>query len=789
MGIKFKNHFAKLNIKERGYKVTISLQLEKEIFYEISEKGRNDYFRIDAERKAKGEIKYTGDLIEVNALYVKVFRSNVPHALIESLNIQDALSVPGVVKVLTYNDIPGDGIIGFFTRDQPLLAKDKVRYIGDPIALIVAETPLAAIKAMERIKVSYKPLPAVLSIDEALNPNSVKIHDRGNIKEMFTIKRGDIQRGEKESYVIVEGRYDFGYQEHAYLETEACLAIPTSDGIVAIGSMQVPFSVEKAIRTVLGNAVKNVKVIQAPTGGGFGGKEDAPDEVCAQAALAAWATGKPAFLMFNRRESIGFHPKRHPGYIKRKLGATKDGKLKLLVEDIYLDGGAYMSLSPRVLFQAVMTAPGPYYIPNLLINGVAAYTNKVPAGAFRGFGKPQSQFAAEVQMEELARELGMDPAELRLINIVHEGDELISGRLQNGVGAEQCIKKAMEISDWKKKITSYPLTNSAKVRGIGMASVIHGTSIGPLGIDVGAAIVELDEEGNILIKNSLTEYGQGIMTGWTDIVKNALNVDGEIIKVLYPDTSIMYDSGPTVASRSTVVGGRALLEAALNFKSELIRFVSTLTSINPTRLSLEHNYVTDMPEKRLKITLKEIAENAKRRGIIIKGESWYNNNVDVYWDKDKGVGKAWKSYSFATHIAEVEVDTETGEVKVLNYYAVHDSGKIINKKLAETQVYGGVTQGLGYALMEDLIVKDGKVLNDSFLDYMVPTFADTPNINASFIETYNIDGPFGAKGLGEVPIEPVAPAVVNAVSNAIGKKLRTIPITPERVLTAIRGEL
>ncbi|MFP3130626.1 MAG: xanthine dehydrogenase family protein molybdopterin-binding subunit, partial [Nitrososphaeria archaeon] len=720
---------------------------------------------------------------------VKVFRSNVPHALIESLNIQDALSVPGVVKVLTYNDIPGDGIIGFFTRDQPLLAKDKVRYIGDPIALIVAETPLAAIEAMERIKVSYKPLPAVLSIDEALNPNSVKIHDRGNIKEMFTIKRGDIQRGEKESHVIVEGRYDFGYQEHAYLETEACLAIPTSDGIVAIGSMQVPFSVEKAIRTVLGNAVKNVRVIQAPTGGGFGGKEDAPDEVCAQAALAAWATGKPAFLMFNRRESICCHPKRHPGYIIRKLGATKDGKLKLLVEDIYLDGGAYMSLSPRVLFQAVMTAPGPYYIPNLQIKGVAVYTNKVPAGAFRGFGKPQSQFAAEVQMEELARELGMDPAELRLINIVHEGDELISGRLQNGVGAEQCIKKAMEISDWKKKIVSYPLTNSTKVRGIGMASVIHGTSIGPLGIDVGAAIVELDEEGNILIKNSLTEYGQGIMTGWTDIVKNALNVDGEIIKVLYPDTSIMYDSGPTVASRSTVVGGRALLEATLNFKSELIRFVSTLTSINPTRLSIEHNYVTDIPEKRLKITLKEIAENAKRRGIIIKGESWYNNNADVYWDKDKGVGKAWKSYSFATHIAEVEVDTETGEVKVLNYYAVHDSGKIINKKLAETQVYGGVIQGLGYALMEDLIVKDGKVLNDSFLDYMVPTFADTPNINVSFIETYNIDGPFGAKGLGEVPIEPVAAAIVNAVSNAIGKKLRAIPITPERVLTAIRGEL
>jgi CO/xanthine dehydrogenase Mo-binding subunit len=789
MGIKFKNHFAKLNIKERGYKMTISLQLEKEIFYEISEKGRNDYFRIDAERKAKGEIKYTSDLIEVNALYVKVFRSNVPHALIESLNIQDALSVPGVVKVLTYNDIPGDGIIGFFTRDQPLLAKDKVRYIGDPIALIVAETPLAAMEAMERIKVSYKPLPAVLSIDEALNPNSVKIHDRGNIKEMFTIKRGDIQRGEKESHVIVEGRYDFGYQEHAYLETEACLAIPTSDGIVAIGSMQVPFSVEKAIRTVLGNAVKNVRVIQAPTGGGFGGKEDAPDEVCAQAALAAWATGKPAFLMFNRRESICCHPKRHPGYIIRKLGATKDGKLKLLVEDIYLDGGAYMSLSPRVLFQAVMTAPGPYYIPNLQIKGVAVYTNKVPAGAFRGFGKPQSQFAAEVQMEELARELGMDPAELRLINIVHEGDELISGRLQNGVGAEQCIKKAMEISDWKKKIVSYPLTNSTKVRGIGMASVIHGTSIGPLGIDVGAAIVELDEEGNILIKNSLTEYGQGIMTGWTDIVKNALNVDGEIIKVLYPDTSIMYDSGPTVASRSTVVGGRALLEATLNFKSELIRFVSTLTSINPTRLSIEHNYVTDIPEKRLKITLKEIAENAKRRGIIIKGESWYNNGADVYWDRDKGVGKAWKSYSFATHIAEVEVDTETGEVKVLNYYAVHDSGKIINKKLAETQVYGGVIQGLGYALMEDLIVKDGKVLNDSFLDYMVPTFADTPNINVSFIETYNIDGPFGAKGLGEVPIEPVAAAIVNAVSNAIGKKLRAIPITPERVLTAIRGEL
>ncbi|MEM3631709.1 MAG: xanthine dehydrogenase family protein molybdopterin-binding subunit [Conexivisphaerales archaeon] len=746
--------------------------------------------RIDVSEKVAGKLRYTTDMIEVEALYVKVVRSAMPHAMIESIDISQAKETPGVIRVITSHDVPGENLIGFFTRDQPLLAEDRVRFIGEAVALVVAENPVSAMTAVNSVKISYKPLPAILDIDSALSPDAIKIHEDGNIKESFVIKKGNVESAFEKSDIVIEGRYSFPYQEHAYLETEACLAMPTEGGITVIGSMQVPFAVERAVRTVLGNAVNKVRVIQAPTGGGFGGKEDAPDEVCAHAALAAYLTGRPALLAYNRKESIIFHPKRHPGYIKRKLGATRDGILTALSETIMLDGGAYMSLTPRVIFQSVATATGPYLIPNVDIEGKGVYTNKVPCGAFRGFGKPQSQFAAELQMDELAKELKMDPLELRLKNLIKEGSELPWGqRLGDGIGILQCAIRVKEMAEWEEKRQKYGVVDSKGIaRGIGLALAMHGTSIGPLGIDVGSAIIELDENGKIVVKNSLTEYGQGIYTGWIEIVSRALNVDKGLIEVIYPDTSIMYDSGPTVASRSTAVGGRAIYEAAINFKSAILKAASQMIGVKPHRLSLEGDSIKSIENPNNRLSLKDIASMARKNGQTIKGEAWVNMNQGSYWDREKGRGVPWKSYSFAAHVAEVEVDINSGKVNVVNYYAVHDSGKILKRSLAESQVYGGVVQGLGYALMEDLHFKDGKLLSNSFLDYMIPTFADTPNIYVDFIETYNEDGPFGAKGLGEVPIEPVAPAIANAIYNAIGKPIRAFPFTSERVFSALQGD-
>ncbi|MGC8579286.1 MAG: xanthine dehydrogenase family protein molybdopterin-binding subunit, partial [bacterium] len=480
-------------------------------------------------------------------------------------------------------------------------------------------------------------------------------------------------------------------------------------------------------------------------------------------------------------ESFIGHPKRHPGYIIRKSGATRDGKLKALSAKIFLDGGAYTSLSPRVLFQSMFATVGPYYIPNVYIEAYAVFTNKVPSGAFRGFGKPQGVFAAEVQMNELANELKMDPAEFRLKNIVVPNGSTSWGQtLPADVGARECLITAVNRFNIKQQNSK-----SSRLKGIGIAMAMHGQSIGPLGIDVGSAIVELTEKGEVDVKVALTEYGQGIHTGWVQIVNRATNINPELIRVVYPDTSMMYDSGPTVASRSTIVGGRALMEAAFSFKSSLINATSSLFGEKPNELFIDGDAVKSKKGNVYKI--KEIAENATKHGLKIIGEGWYNMNYGETWDTKLGQGIPWKSYAFTAHIAEVEVDSDTGKINVLRYCAVQDVGRLINRKLATSQVYGGLIQGLGYALTEELKFDDnGRMITNSFLDYMVPTFADIPDdICVEFVETFNEDGPFGAKGLGEVPIEPVAAAITNAVANAIGKPIRSIPLTPEKVLAAM----
>lgn len=760
--------------------MTVTVAVERESLSPLA--------RIDAGQKVVGRVRYITDMIEVDALYVKVVRSTQAHARICSLDSSEARAIPGVQMVITAKDIPGENLIGFFLRDQPLLAGDVTRFAGEALALVVAEDPVAARRAVEAIKVDYEPLPAVLDIDEALKTGSVKLGKDGNIKESYQVKKGDVDDGFKKSDVILEGRYSFPYQDQAYLETEAALAIPSEDGLTIMGSIQVPFSVERAVRSVLGKSARGVRIIQAPTGGAFGGKEDAPDEVCSQAALAAFLTNKPCLLAFNRKESMIFHPKRHPGYIRRKIGATRSGKIMALQEYVALDGGAYMALTPRVLFQAVIAASGPYRYPNVLVDGVGVYTNKVPSSAFRGFGKPQGLYAAELQMDELADELKMDPAELRLKNLLQEGDETAWGqRLSNGVGIRECVRRAMEMSNWTGRRRT--AAEGGKIRrGLGMALAVHGNSLGPYGFDIGSAILALDQDGYIVVKVALTEYGQGIHTGWVEIVRRALNVDPGIIKVAYADTGEMYDTGPTVASRSTVVGGRALYEAAVNFKSALLREASSILEVLPNNLIIAGDKVVNARDPSVYVEIKEIAKRSEAKGLQIRGEAWINMNQGTSWNREKGQGSPFRSYSFAAHVAEVEVNTDTGKVDVINYFAVHDSGKILNRKLAESQVHGGVVQGLGYALTEDLVFRDGRLATNSFLDYMIPTFADVPaEIAVDFVEPYNEDGPFGAKGLGEVPIEPVAPAVGNAIRNAIGISVRDFPFTGERVLMALNG--
>jgi CO/xanthine dehydrogenase Mo-binding subunit len=739
--------------------------------------------RIDALQKAAGETKFTTDNVQEEALYVRVVRSPYPHAMIRRVDSSAAERVQGVVRVATSRDVPGSNYIGYVVKDRPLLCPDRVRFVGDSVALVVADTPEAAELGVQEVKVDYEQLPAVFAPEEALRPGAPAIHPSGNLTAAHLVNFGDANRGFAKADFVVKGVYKTPVQEHAYLETEAALAYPKKDGVVVLGSMQNPFMVKKAVATILGGAAPNVRIIQAPTGGGFGGKQDAPDEVCSMAALGAWLTKRPALLAFSRKESAAFHPKRHPMTFQREIGVTRDGKITAVRAHVLADGGAYASLSERVLFVAVIVAAGPYAIPNVHIEGQVAYTNNVPTGAFRGFGKPQASFAAELQMDEAAEKIGMDPVEFRLRNILREGAISPTGQvLPAGIGIEECIVKARETSGWDSKRRAGP-GQGTKRRGIGMACTIHPEGLNGEA-DAATAWVEINDDGRIIVKTSLTEYGQGIHTGFVQIVSRVLGTSHDRVDVILPDTDIVPDSGPTVASRSTVFGGKAILLAAEKLRERLAAVASDMLSCPASELSFEKGSVIRRGHQTERIGFEELVKECNRRGMSLKEEGRVFKPLPQ-WDKKAGHGELAPSYAFGAHVAEVEVDMETGKVDVVNYTAAHDSGVVIAREQYESQIIGGVAQGLGYALMEELILKDGVIKNKTFLDYHIPTAADVPPIKTIVVEAADEFGPFGAKGVGEAGIEPVAGAVGNALYNALGFPIRVFPYTPERVSEAI----
>jgi CO/xanthine dehydrogenase Mo-binding subunit len=739
--------------------------------------------RVDALEKALGETRYTTDNVEEDALYVRVVRSPHPHALIRHIDTSKAEQVSGVVRVATARDVPGSNYIGYVVQDKPLLCHDKVRFAGDSVALVIADTPESAELGVQAVNVEYEVLPAVFDASEALRPGAPAIHPAGNLTASHTVRLGDIKKGLYMADYIVKGTYSTPVQEQAYLETEAALAYPKSDGVVVLGSMQNPFMVKKAVATVLGSVAPHVRIIQAPTGGGFGGKQDAPDEVCAMAALGAWLTKRPALLAFSREESTAFHPKRHPMVFEREMGVTSQGKITAVRASILADGGAYASLSERVLFVAVIVAAGPYVVPNVQIDGSVVYTNNVPTGAFRGFGKPQASFAAELQMDEAAEKIGMDPVEFRLRNILKVGSTTATGQILPGsIGLEECITRIRAASDWDSRRRAGPGVGT-KRRGTGMALTIHPEGLNG---EADAAIVwiEVTAEGRVIVKCSLTEYGQGIYTGFVRIVSNVLGTSPGRVSVISPDTDLVPDSGPTVASRSTVFGGKAMLIAAEKLRVKLAEVASEMLSCPARDLVFKGDSIGQAGHEENRVGFDELVSECVRRGITLREEGRAFKPLPA-WDSRAGRGDLAPSYAFAAHVAEVEVDTETGKVDVVNYFAAHDSGAVVSREQYESQIVGGVAQGLGYALMEELILKDGIIRNKTFLDYHIPTAADIPNIKTIIVEAPDDFGPFGAKGVGEAGIEPVAGAVANAVYNALGFPIRRFPYTPERVSEAI----
>jgi CO/xanthine dehydrogenase Mo-binding subunit len=717
--------------------------------------------RPDAPDKVKGSALYVEDLDFAGSLIGGVYRSPHAHARIVRLDVSRARTIPGVRAVLTAKEIPGKNLIPLIQPDWPVLADRFVRHVGEGVALVAAETRESLLEAMAAIAVEYEILDALLDMEKALAAGEIMAH--------WKVRRGEASVAlSRSDLVVVEQTYRTPYQEHAYIEPNGMIAVPEGHGGVAVyGSMQCPFYVQKAVASALGCDLNQARVVQTVTGGGFGGKEDAPSAPGAQAALLARATGRPVRLILSREEDMAVMSKRHPGRIMLRLGATVEGHLFAAEVDYLLDGGAYATLSPVVLFRGTVHACGPYRVPNVKVDARVVRTHKVPCGAFRGFGEPQVVFAIEGAMDLLAERLSMDPLELRGRNALGEGDDTITGhRLTSSVGFREVLHKVAEAADWKRKREVFSRDQGTVRRGIGLAACYYGVGLGAMGkhLNPAGANVVVAADGSVTVAVGTTEMGQGMITVLTQITADALGCPPELVRVVEPDTSRVPDSGPTVASRTTVMSGNAIRDAAAKIRG------------------LMEPVIADSG-----LSWRDAVALCVRNQVGLAAHGWAVP-PETTFDLATGQGDAYICYTWSANIVELQVDTETGETRVLRVHSGHDVGRVINPTTSEGQVEGGVVQGLGYALMEEHALREGRILNDQFSTYIIPTPLDTPEIRPILVEHPYPWGPYGAKGFGETPLIAVAPAVTAAIHHATGVRLTEIPATPERVWTALRAK-
>lgn len=691
--------------------------------------------RKDGIGKATGRTKYADDLAFPGMIYGKTIRSTIPSGRITRIShhLGDGFTV------CDHRDIPGRNLVALIVDDQPCLVERDVRHVAEPIALIAHADRDALIAA--ELEIEYEKTTPVFDPTASTQV----------LKELL-IEKGNLAKGFENADVIVEGTYRTGHQEHVYIETNGVIAVPETQTqtLTIYGSIQCPFYVHKAVQVMLGPSYK-VRVIQTETGGGFGGKEEYPSMLACHAAILAVKTGKPVKMIYDRVEDMLATTKRHPSYIRHKTGLKKDGRITAMDVDVIIDGGAYVTLSPVVLSRGGIHAAGPYRCANTRIRGRAMFTNTPPNGAFRGFGAPQTQFAMEVHMQRIAEVLKIDPVKLRARNALRENDLTATGqKLKKDCSALEVLKAAVKRSGYSRKAKKYKGTN----KGIGLSLFYHGsgfTGSGELKL-ASRAGVETTERGVKLYVSS-TEIGQGTRTMHAQIVADAMGIPYDQVEVAPIDTSVVPDSGPTVASRTTMVVGKILERAATELRKQL-------GGMTPQ-------------------------EHFRKNGAFYV-ELEHEPPTWLKWDEDRYRGDAYATFAWACNVAEVEVDPDTYEVRPLKITAVADIGKAIHPALALGQIEGGTGQGIGFATIEQVVMKNGAMANAQLTNYTIPTTLDTPEMDVHIVENPFPEGPFGAKGLGELPIDGPAPAIVNAI-RSIGFDVRECPATPEIVHAASRS--
>lgn len=717
--------------------------------------------------KLTGTAQYVDDLHVPGMLHGATIRSTIPRGRIQSISFGTGVPWNEFV-VVTSRDIPGINAVSLINDDQPYLADKVVNHPAEPILLIAHENRDLLQRAQRLIQIAYEPLAAIFSMDEAAKQNVV-VWGQDNIFKQYVMNKGDVDSAWKQAAHIVEGEYSTGAQEHVYIEPNGMLASFDSEaGVTVSGSLQCPFYVHKALMRLFNLPADQVRVVQQETGGAFGGKEEYPSMIAGHAALLAWKAGRPVKLVYDREEDMGATTKRHPSRTRHRTAVSADGRLLAMDIEFTIDGGAYSTLSAVVLSRGTIHAPGPYRCPNVRVRSTAFATNAPPHGAFRGFGAPQSLFALECHMDQVARVLGIAPDEFRRRNFLLSGDQTATGQtITQPLDLATLQERALVSADYRRKsalFRSENATGSVK-RGIGFATFMHGSGFTGSGERHLQSVLELEgtDEGGVCILSSMTEMGQGTNTILTQIAAEALRIPYGEVKMCRPDTALVPNSGPTVASRTSMVVGKLVERAALSLQERLRSATGLREDYSPEEFS------------------RCVREHLSRSGPL-RARVQYEEPPGIYWDDQKYQGDAYGAYSWATYVAEVSVDTLTGEVQVDNFTAVQEVGRVLNPILASGQIEGGIVQGLGFALLEKVVWREGLMANNQMTNYIIPTTMDVPPMQIIFEEVPYEHGAMGAKGIGELPMDGPAPAVINAVNNALGATFTHVPLTAEDVL-------
>lgn len=767
--------------------------------------------RQDAYGKITGKARYVDDLKFPGMLYVHTVRCPYPHARIRNIDGTEALALPGVVTVLTAKDVIGRNHL---PNDKPVLVAEVAKCSGDGVAVVVAETRALAVKAAKLVKVDYEELPAVFTPEEALAPGAPAVHGDSNCAITHKTIKGDIKIGFGEADVIIEREYSTQRAMHSALEPDGALVVPEADGITVYCPGKGPFNVKRAVAAACGLSENRVRLIQPAIGGAFGGKDCDINVIASRAAMAAMITGRPCKMTWSREEVLIEGSKRHPFKLKYKIGAKKDGRITAIEINGLADVGAYITKSKATIWRATVEATGPYNIEHVSTTITGAYTNNVYSDAVRGFGSPQVDFASESLMNELARELDMDPLQIRRINAYREGSVTATSQKLRSVNLIECLDKLEEVFPYHRKFDSESVESNAsenqknaasarlmnaaaalgknplkpgKVRGRGISCIFRGEAngAGVTTLDAAAVNLHIERDGSVTVLTGIAEMGQGGSNIVLQMVSKVLGVSVENMKVSPLDTAYLPDSGATVGSRGTITTGNAAVVAAEDARKRIAEVIAEEWEETPdTLIFRDNNIFTEDGNK--KISFQDAITICYTRIPGVFGYGWWSL-PPVWWDFDKNCGDTYASFNYGACGAEVEIDLTSGKIDLIDLVAVHDVGKILNEPEVKGQIAGGASMALGFAMTEEVEIRKGQVKTLNFDGYLLPTTLDFNNFRPVPLEAKQPGmNPLGVKGIGESSTATLAPAVVNAIENALGVRIRNLPADLEKVFAAIQ---